>query len=455
MSSETYLKGISIQNFRCFCNLNVEFDRKLTVVIANNGFGKSALLDALAITLEVFVAAFHNRRPEGIRKTDVRLEVIPNDVLQMEPQYPSVIDCRGVFNGDEIQWQRKKSSADSYTRKGANSIIKLSESLRDAIRDRNNGQITLPLIAYYGTGRVWQNKTIKDKQEPSNEVFSRLTGYIDCIDSYSSYRRFADWFLYTSLAHAESRLQNEEKHGEQGLKMPTPYSERLDAIIKAVDCCLANTGWTNLKYSSIHKAIMIEHNVHGSLQLNQLSDGIKNTVAMVADIAHRAIRLNSHFKGQAPIETSGIVLIDEIDLHLHPSWQQRILSQLAKAFPKLQFIVTTHSPQVLSGVKRNNIRVLGTSIEGEQLAAVPLAESYARSNENVLQGVMDVDPVPPFPEKYKLQKYIQLIEQGDIKSRDTMEEINDMKQQLEKALGVDHPELIRLEMVRERREVLE
>lgn len=193
----------------------------------------------------------------------------------------------------------------------------------------------------------------------------------------------------------------------------TPYSRLLSAIQNAVDTCLGITEWRNLHYSFKHRALVMEHPLHGILEVNQLSDGIRNMIALVADIAQRMVRLNSDFGHDAVLLTPGLVLIDEVDMHLHPEWQQVVLHNLTAAFPALQFIVTTHSPQVLSTVKREQIRLLSENIAGEAIAAIPAARTYGRSNADVLETVMTVPPEPNLPEKQDLRRYLQLVEQGD------------------------------------------
>lgn len=107
------------------------------------------------------------------------------------------------------------------------------------------------------------------------------------------------------------------------------------------------------------------------------------------------------------MQTEGIVLIDEVDMHLHPSWQQLIVQLLREAFPRLQFIVTTHSPQVLSTIRRENIRVLdGSSAE------IPLASTYGQPSGDVMHSVMGVDPQPPIHEALPLARLTALVDQG-------------------------------------------
>jgi predicted ATP-binding protein involved in virulence len=195
----------------------------------------------------------------------------------------------------------------------------------------------------------------------------------------------------------------------------------------------------------------MEHSDYGVLEVSQLSDGVRNMIGLVADIAYRSVRLNSRFGQEAPKQTPGLVLIDEVDMHLHPEWQQIVLTSLTKAFPALQFIVTTHSPQVISTIKRENIRLLTENMAGETIAVIPEARTYGRSNADVMETVMDVPPEPVLPETERLQEYLAIVEQGDFRS----DQVGNLRHQLALVLGEDHPLLVRADMVMRRREALE
>lgn len=455
MNDQTWLKEITLKNFRCFRELKVEFDRHLTVLVANNGFGKTTVLDATAIALSAFVGAFHNGKRDGIDKNDVRLQVMRGEIFQMEPQYPCVLSCVGEIYGKVVSWERRRNTPNSNnTYKEANSVIQIGEELQQLVSDSDRSEVSLPIMAYYGTGRLWNQKKITEKKTFESEFYSRTAGFLDCLDPSSSYKYFVDWFRYTSKAHNDLRDQNEQRFGERGLRMETPYASLIRSISKAVNTCLKHTGWSNLRFSSIHNAPIVEHSVFGTLEVNQLSDGLRNMIAMVADIAYRVTRLNSYMKTDAILETEGIVLIDEIDMHLHPEWQQMVLLQLREAFPKIQFIVTTHSPQVLSSISKKHIRILGKSIEGKELAAIPIAESYARTNAEVIQGIMHLSPTPSFSEQTLLKEYRDLIEQGDITDSEILGKIDQLKSELNSLLGENHSELVRLTLVFRRRKIL-
>ncbi len=194
----------------------------------------------------------------------------------------------------------------------------------------------------------------------------------------------------------------------------------------------------------------MEHVDHGVLEVGQLSDGVRNMIALVADIAYRMARINSDLGRDAAKKTPGLVLIDEVDMHLHPEWQQVVLKTLTLAFPGVQFVLTTHSPQVITSLHRENVRLLDENLSGEEVAAVPSAHTYARSNADVMQSVMGVTPEPVVDETESLRKYMALVEQSDWRSN----EVAVMRSRLEGALGADHPSLIRADMIIRRRQAL-
>lgn len=137
-------------------------------------------------------------------------------------------------------------------------------------------------------------------------------------------------------------------------------------------------------------------------------------------------------------------------MHLHPRWQQAILGQLQAAFPKIQFIVTTHSPQVLSTIHRDNIRVIGPDTSGKMIAEKPLARTYGELSGDVMHSVMLVDPQPPIPEKADLQRLTELVDQGQYDHPDAIF----LMQKLTSILGGQHPQLQRLQRSIHRQKVL-
>lgn len=450
MPHRTWIKRLELKNYRCFAHLTIDFDERLTVLIAHNGAGKTTVLDALAVALGTFVGSFYTGKRTGINSEDVRLRMTQIELREMEPQFPVVINARGEVNSESIEWARWLNTPKSGTTiKEAKPLTAIGERMQYAVTQKQS--VVLPLVAYYGTGRLWNQKKKTEKKVFESEFYSRTVGYQDCLDPASSYKFFEDWLRYTAQADFDWRHQQRERLGNNHAETDTPYTPLIAAVRQAVDeCLMTTTGWRNLRYSFTHQTVVMEHPESGVLEVNQLSDGVRNMIALVADIAYRMARLNSDFGRNAAKQTPGLVLIDEVDMHLHPEWQQVVLQDLTFAFPQIQFVVTTHSPQVISTVKREHVRVLSENQEGDAIAAIPPARTYGRSNADVMQSVMGVSPEPEIHESKDLRHYLAVVEQGDWRT----EEIQALRSKLTDALGNDHPLLRRAELIMRRREAL-
>ena len=183
-------------------------------------------------------------------------------------------------------------------------------------------------------------------------------------------------------------------------------NHQIAAVRQAIDCVLQpTTGWQRLDFSiTYEKSLVLHHPDHGLMKVANLSDGIRSILAMVGDIAYRCVKLNPHLGHQAAFETPGVVMIDEVDMHLHPGWQQMVLGQLQAAFPKIQFIVSTHSPQVISSIASEHIRV----IRGNQILSTLGTEGA--ENSRVIKRVFLVDPRPQSNQATKdLNEYLDLV----------------------------------------------
>ncbi|WP_237930053.1 AAA family ATPase [Buttiauxella sp. S19-1] len=434
------IKKLGLSNFRRFKALDVELHDELTVIVAKNGRGKTSILDAGAIALGTFVSGFEFGIARGIEQSDVRKQWIDELSLQ-ETIYPASIAA--TFSPpfhNKISILRQLMGPKSRTTvKDAASLAGYAKGLQilDEIA------VMFPVVAYYGTGRLWNVHKNMSRKSVIGE--SRSMGYEDCLSAGSSYKQLQQWMAKATQAVLQQD-QKPESYKNSNLR------DQVQGIEQAVNDMLENEQWDHFHYSLTHEELVMSHYEHGLLPVSLLSDGVRAVVSLVADLAWRCVKLNPHFGQDAPRKTSGIVFIDEVDMHLHPAWQQKIISGLRTTFPNVQFIVTTHSPQVLSTVSKENIRIIGENIAAELVAAEPRAESYGRSNADVLQGVMHVDPMPTMPETEELDHYRQLVEQGDLNSQSS--EIDELKDKLSKTLGADHPELVRIAMVMRRRKAL-
>lgn len=173
-------------------------------------------------------------------------------------------------------------------------------------------------------------------------------------------------------------------------------------------------------------------------------------VALTADLAHRCASLNPEFGMDAPASTPGVVLIDEVDLHLHPSWQQKVIDLLQEAFADAQFIVTTHSPQVLSTVHKESVRVIHHD-ESESRIALPPFQTRGVESADILAKVMSVDPIPRVREAGWLSDYREFIQDGRHQSSDA----ETLWSTLVEHFGVHHPVLDELSVLRRLQDFME
>lgn len=232
---------------------------------------------------------------------------------------------------------------------------------------------------------------------------------------------------------------------DQHLKLEQTDAYQLIKVVqKAVDIILQPLGWQKLEYSEQYsQSLIMQHQVQGIMKVSQLSDGIKNMLGMVADIAYRCALLNSHLGTQAAEETTGVVMIDEVDMHLHPQWQQTVLSSLTQAFPRLQFIVTTHSPQVLTTAPAECIRVINQG----QVNTAPKGSQGAEASR-LLKTIFNVEPRPPQQENTKkLNSYIDLVYEDKWDTPDAKQ----LRQELDTIYADQEPRLVELDLYIENR----
>lgn len=445
----TWLKHLELENFRCFAKLKIEFDPQITVLVAQNGAGKTTVLDAIAIAFGLFVDNFNNDTLATIIDADVRVAMttqISQDLREMEPQYPVAIQAVGEIDAKPLAWlsQRRAPKAPP-NQLGPRQIMEIGTAMQKAVT--KGEPVVLPLIAYYGTNRLRDRMSATvsaDDQEYERAFFSRTAGYQNCLNPSASYQYFEKWFVYAAKADADLRNQMNEQTGARNGDIDTAYTPLLKAVSQAVDCCLGFSGWKNIRFSFVHRNLVMEHQEHGILEIEQLSDGVRNMIAMAADIAHRTVRLNASFGRDAALKTPGLVLIDEVDLHLHPAWQQVALENLVSAFPCIQFVVTTHSPQVISTVASERIRILA---DGEVFAA-PKGTQGAESSR-ILKRVFGVELRPPNNENTKLlDDYLKLVFADKWNDPLALE----MRKKLDAIFSDEEPELTRADLHIENRQ---
>lgn len=456
------LNSLALKNFRCFEQLTIDFHPQLTVLVAENGAGKTSILDAIAVALGPFVGAFDDGVGPGFLPTDIRVRQVrqsSGNEMEYAPEGVSLV-AKGRIprhaldldpDSPEKQWSRHLASPkkSKTTIKDAKVLVDCAKALQHNVRDGKT--VNLPLLAYYGTNRLWQVRKLVAKKLAQT---SRMVGYTDCLKSGSNYKIFCEWFRYWS----NSAFAHAHRAAKQGVpEERSEFDDYIECVVQAISTCLAPSGWCCIQYDVGQEELVALHEDAGTMPVAQLSDGVRNMIGLVADMAFRATKLNPHLGVEAARETEGIVLIDEVDMHLHPSWQQTVLASLEEAFPKIQFIVTTHSPQVLTSVDASCIRKLSQVSEREDGPFSCVVESVTTqtrgvSSADLLARIMNVNPVPSVPEAIELADYEALIQQNLHESPEGLQ----LRAKLIDHFGSDHPvmreceRLIRLQAYKQR-----
>jgi Predicted ATP-binding protein involved in virulence len=418
------IRELHIQNFRRFEDLRVSFEEDLTVLVARNGQGKSSILDAIRVLIGPFVGAFDYGVSNGFDPLDCRRSVNPNSDRGKE-HWPIRVEGEIVLRDlpapgleyKEIKVTRELGGVKRKTTiKDAAELIARGRNYQKIIHSGlTQSWFILPVVAHYGPGRLW--RLHKDTTGKKVLSLNRSYGYQDCLSTSSNFKQAQEWMGRATLA----KFQQIER-GE-----PDEWGGRINSIQAAVDVALEAEGWSGFQYSYDFEELSMFHPEHGRLPVRAMSSGIQAVVSLVVDLAFRCLRLNSVDAEDALSVSYGIVLIDEIEQHLHPGWQQRILPSLRRIFPKIQFIVATHSPEVLSTVDSKQIRILR---DNKCYAAPP--GTLGAESQRLLQDVLGLkDARPPIPAVDELKEYLALVdqEQWDCKRAKELRSILDTRYQ--------------------------
>ncbi|WP_163232739.1 AAA family ATPase [Bifidobacterium aerophilum] len=381
--------------------LSVDFDESMTVLVGANGAGKTSVLDAIAVALGPFLAKFPDVNGPNITSYDAyRSRVAESGESDIQPHYPVVIGAKATIapptswktyqeNGEpsapECEWKRTLNSAEGRTTSAkARELSKLSADYQ--WQTQNDPYTMLPVLAYYGTDRLGLREKSQWKTH-SKKFKNRYEGYNECLNPHLNFKQLDAWW------------RKQYDRDRRGLDVPTFHAVR-DTVAECLERFTGNA-CVKIDYDYTDGLVVSYADSDGVYFENQrfgdLSDGYRVAVGLVADIAWRIAALNPFMGYDVVKKTSGIVLVDEVDLHLHPVWQEKILGILRELFPCVQFIVATHAPMVISSVKAKNLRVLGKvsekqspapGVEGLYFAKEPDDETYGSSAGVVLQHVM-------------------------------------------------------------------
>ncbi len=359
------LETINVANVMRFEQFEATFAPSFTVVIGDNGTGKTTLLTLLKRVLAVWTPS----EPRTVAGKDFVRETlhVKNGTPYRQPHEPWHLAVLGQ-GPDGMPLDHKE-----YDGQNIVGNVRAGRLHRAANADV---YVSLPVLAYFSP---WREPPRKRKPRIKLAgVPRRLDGYVDALDLHADFADFAGWFKGYEMQWA---LEGERAPAVEALR---------ETVIRCIPGCTS--------FRLIPKLDEIVVTIDGTTHpIWRLSDGFRTMLALVGEIAWRAAVLNPALGADVAREVSGVVLIDELDLHLHPRWQRRVVDDLRNAFPRIQFIATTHSPFIVQSMHPNEV----INLEGR-----PPMEYWREGIEDIVEDAMGL------PEIQRGREFLQMREEA-------------------------------------------
>lgn len=425
--TDMYIHKLKLNSFRGAGSLELGLNKNLNVFVGMNGAGKSSILDATAILLSWLVNRIKHTGASGrpITETDIR-----------NGESSANIEVTINHDGNYSSWNLAKIRQ-GYSKKDAASVLVIATEIAKQFQvkiSENDGQVNLPLFAYYPVNRAVLDIPLRIRER---HRFDLMAAFDESLTSGASFRTFFEWY------REREDLENESRKYKMELIKPDDF-EFPDHQLEAVRYAITSFMPDFKKLTVRRNPLRMEIDKHGEkLIVNQLSDGEKCLMAMVGDLARRMAIANPQRTN--PLDGDGVILIDEIDLHLHPKWQRMMVPKLRDIFPNCQFLISTHSPHVITHVQPENLFLL--SMVKNSLEVTQPTESYGKTVERILEDLMGLETTRPSEVKDELRKIYEQIDNN---------EINEAKasiSRLGRQIGED-PELVKANVLIKRKELI-
>ena len=384
------LASVEIENFRAIARLVLPLDSRLTVLHGANAHGKTSVLHAIAVGLGVIPSLFPGVVGVRFDESDRRRGAKTMRVA--------------LWTTDGIAWDRdeiERAPPKGPSQEGRR-LRQLHDRMQEILKaDREGRSVDLPIFALYHADRSALDRA--RQSHPFEGEFPRYAVLEGTLSGRTSFEELVEWFY---------EKENEELR-EQKARGDFHYRQKdLSAVRDAISSMLADVSHPHIELNPrrfvVSRTTKLEDE---KLDLAQLSGGYRAVLALTADLAWRMTRGNPHL--DEPLQSEAIVLIDEIELHLHPSWQQRILNDLMRTFPNTQFVVTTHSPQVLTTVEPKHVVELCRDDDGRIAAGSTVAATFGAEAGDVMVSVMGVSERPENRFTEALDRYRRLVAEGE------------------------------------------
>lgn len=348
---------LHLENFKKFAAQDFDLHPHFTLLVGENGAGKTSLLDALAVASAVWLVeppdSMLVNSGRNIASQEIRLEPqTKGDRVQFRERRPAIVRAKGrIGEHDGVSWTRQ-IRADGSRTTNADAREALGYVKEAYSRDSAGEEVLCPILAYYGAGRAWLPSNERAPKSKSNGPARRWAAFYDCFNERIRFAELHKWFSRETI-----------ERGNRGGK----WRPGFDVVRRAVLRCVPDTD--DVWFDTDRDQIVLS--LKGNAQpFDNLSAGQRMMLALVADLAIKAVTQNAYLlppdelgaeDAQLPrvlSQTPGLVLIDEVDVHLHPIWQRRVATDLKETFPAVQFVCTSHSPQLIGELQPDEIRLM-------------------------------------------------------------------------------------------------
>ena len=357
-----YLKKIHIKNYKAIGELDIDLKSGVNLLIGDNGAGKTSVLEGIAVALGGMFVNVAGVSTKNIVKEDVRFIIKPLGDSSTSIEYcePVSAGCTlRISDRQEFTWNRIKEEVSATHTKIDNKDVCLWMK-----KMTNNSETNLPLISFQSAARAWRVRRGDFGTELKKKLDDRRCGYIGCLDSSMDVKSVQQWCLKQEVMASNKGTVREYEMFKNIVATFMKEINELDSI-------------PAIYYSPQFDELVYKDD-KAKMPISKLSAGYQSLLWMIMDLAYRVCMLNPELDNRKQI--MGIVLIDEIDLHLHPKWQWNVIEALRKTFENVQFIIATHSPIVISASKEANLVLL----DNEQEVSY-LPDCYGYEVEDVLR----------------------------------------------------------------------
>ena len=366
-----YFERTEIQNFKGVEKMKLEFSSGVNLLIGNNGVGKTTVLEALALSMQNYFNRMNGITKKSIKKNDVHFTSNLVGDASQHRVYSNPTVIKSKINLDSMEYSSEISREDETN---ATRTKYVGKELAATGRELLNSQTKiLPVICYFSTSRVVDTQKVSTSSVGKNKLNDRRCGYMDCLNATLDRKALTDWAF--KMAMAEYRKGMPIAEYEAFKKAVGTFMQKMNDLDE-IPLVEYTRDFEDITYTENGKTMLV----------NYLSAGYQSLLWMLMEISFRIALLNPEMSDYSQAE--GIVLIDEIDMHLHPRWQWKILDALHSSFPKVQFIAATHSPIIISSFRDAKLLSIG------QNGVEELSGAYAYSIDDVVAYKQGSSSIP-------------------------------------------------------------